>query len=776
MGKFQGFKIWRINLSPAASFFSLVSVFIFMATNAFAEQAKMSDSLVDSIGVNTHMGETSTVYYTNLPAVINAISSSGIRHIRDSFWYKDGSDHALSLINQVKANTGNTVKFLLVQDFVCTPTVDNVHPEKYLNWGWSLNNISAFEGLNEPQHWCSDWVTATRNGQRLLWNAVKGNPQISMLPVLGPSLYAAGGQSQVTSDAQAIGNLTAYMDYGNTHIYTTDSSPSTANSWIPYPSQNAMDGTKKHWVTETGWPQCNISMTKATKYYSRVFFEYFNFGHIRTYAYELMDNARNTGCEATFGLTYGDGSPKPIFNVIKNTIAVLKDPGSSFTPGSLNYTLSSTNSRLHHTLLQKRDGRYYLVLWHEYSSWENFVAQNITVSFPSVMAQVRKFDPFVSASAITTSSNVSSFSLSVGDQAVIVEITPSSSAPVPSPSPSPSPTPTPTQTQTPSYVITVSSPASGATVSGIIAVKGTAPGMKNLEIFNSAGTLLAQVAPDSEGNFSANVDTTKLANGSQSLRLDAWDAAAGQTFSHTNEKLLNVNVQNGVVTAPSYVITVTSPASGATVSGIIAVKGMAPGMKNLEIFSASGVKLAQVTLDSAGNFSASVDTTKLSNGSQNLRLDAWDASAGQTFSHSNEKLLSINVQNLASTATSYSVTVEAESFATKTTGDGGIPGFWGLWSNGYIENSFNFPAAGTYIIRVTGYSALAGGVGADTEVRIDGVAQGHQILNSTSNTTISFSVTVASAGSHRVAIAFINDAVINGQDRNLILDKVNVAK
>jgi hypothetical protein len=268
----------------------------------------------------------------------------------------------------------------------------------------------------------------------------------------------------------------------------------------------------------------------------------------------------------------------------------------------------------------------------------------------------------------------------------------------------------PTTTSTsPSYILTITSPASGATVSGIIQVKGTAPGMKNVEIFNAAGAVLAQVVPDSAGNFSASVDTTKLANGAQSLRIDAWDAAAGQAFSHSAEKLLSINVQN--VVAPSYVITVTAPSSGATVSGTIAVKGTAPGMKNLEIFSAGGAMLAQVSPDAAGNFSASVNTTSLANGVQNLRLDAWDALAGQAFSHSNEKLLSINVQNgvvvspsptptasstPAPASFTYLITISSPAAGATVSGSIQVKG-----SASGMKNVEIFNAAGTMMAQVT---------------------------------------------------------------------------
>jgi hypothetical protein len=657
MGNAQGFKKWRGKF--------LVAVFSFIATNAYAEQAKMSDTFVDSIGVNTHMVDKSSPYYTNLPAVINAISSSGIRHLRDSFdWDMSISNNAFTLINQVKANTGTDIKFLITTALFCNVTSSSqINPGKYISYGWSAKNISGFEGFNEPEGWCTNWAADTRNAQQFLYNAVKSNPQISMIPVLGPGLYTAGGASQVKADSQAIGDISAYMDYGNVHNYTNGSMPIANDSWLPS-SQDAMDGTKPTWATEMGYPQNYISTAIANKYYSRIYFDFFNNGIPRTYAYELMDESQKAGAEGMFGLVYGDGSPKPMFTTIKNIISILKDPGSSFVPGSLNYSLSSTDYHLHHTLLQKRNGRFYLALWLEYNSWDVFSPLNLTVNLGSTVSQVNKYDPLTSANANASYSNVSSVNVSVSDQVMILEIVPSSV----------SPSPTPTSSY--SYAITVTSPASGATVSGTIQVKGTAPGMLNLEIFDSASNLLAQVAPDAAGNFSASVDTTKLADGAQTLRIDAWDAAAGQVYAHSDEKLLSLNIKNAVVVSPSYAITIISPSANSTVSGIIQVKGSAPGMLNVEIFSAANVLLARATPDAAGNFSASIDTNQLANGTQTFKVDAWDSAAGDpSFSHSDEKLLSLNIQNSvpapASDTQAPSVAITSPgngaSFATRST-------------------------------------------------------------------------------------------------------------
>jgi hypothetical protein len=122
----------------------------------------------------------------------------------------------------------------------------------------------------------------------------------------------------------------------------------------------------------------------------------------------------------------------------------------------------------------------------------------------------------------------------------------------------------------PSYLLTILSPSANATVSGIIQVKGTGPGFQNVEIHSSSNVLLARVTPDAAGNFTASVDTSQLANGAQSLRIDGWDTPAGVMYNHTDQKLLALNIQNGVVVQPPSAdtqapsVSITSPGNGAS--------------------------------------------------------------------------------------------------------------------------------------------------------------------------------------------------------------------
>ncbi len=396
------------------------------ASASFAETARMADSFVDSIGVNTHLESQFSPYWTNFSAVVNAIKVSGIRHIRDGFWSKSGANQALSLKNQVQAATGVNVKFLFTQAAAnCNPQPYNsTNPANYVSsFGFSPSDIDAFEGLNEWNSWCASasppWYVGIRNSQQYLWSAVNGNPQLAGIPVVGPS-FASGTIDQISAAASQAGDLSGYMDYGNDHNYPNDGEPSSKFGWSPS-ALAAMNGGHQVWTTETGYPQSYIPLDRANKYYSRLFFEFFNHGIVRSYAYELIDESNLGGGESTFGLVYANGSPKPHFNTISNIISILKDPGGGFNPGSLGYSIGGAPGTLHHTLLQKRDGTFYLVLWLEQNWWEASGPATITVNFAGPQ-HVNQYDPLTSASPKTAWNNAASVTLAVSDQATILEI------------------------------------------------------------------------------------------------------------------------------------------------------------------------------------------------------------------------------------------------------------------------------------------------------------------------------------------------------------------
>jgi hypothetical protein len=160
-------------------------------------------------------------------------------------------------------------------------------------------------------------------------------------------------------------------------------------------------------------------------------FEFFNRGIKRTTIYQLMDEGTSTSKrEDNWGLVKYNGSVKPSFTTLKNIIALLSDKGPGFTPGRLEYGLSGALGSTHKTLLQKRDGRFYLVLWQEVKSWDikakrdlNPAEDAITLTLASAASSIKVFRPRTGTTPIQTGRGTS-LGLSVPDEVIVVEITP----------------------------------------------------------------------------------------------------------------------------------------------------------------------------------------------------------------------------------------------------------------------------------------------------------------------------------------------------------------
>ena len=402
-----------------------------------ASRRRCLNSFVDSIGVNTHLSYLNSPYNSQFSTLQSRLVSAGIRHVRDSAGLSGtGAAHAASL-----ANVG--IKFNLVQDASCNNTYNIEAPASgSLSWVTAAQ-IDTFEGPNELDLYSCNgppWYTQDKTYAAKIASAVRGNATLTSagVKIIAPSL----GSINNSVDATNLGSMAPYADYGCLHDYPDGNYPSAGLAAAAASTAPENAGMQPI-TTETGYDtdttqhgatnQPGIDLQTHGKYFSRLFFENFNFGKKRTYAYELMDDNALSGTEATYGLLTSNGSPKPGFTAISNEIALLSDVGSSFIPRSLIYSLGSPPSQIHHTLLQKRNGRFYLVLWQEVLSYNNvntpygdlsIVPVNLTVTFPVPITTVNQYDPIASASPLQTKSNVSILNVSVLDQALILEIIP----------------------------------------------------------------------------------------------------------------------------------------------------------------------------------------------------------------------------------------------------------------------------------------------------------------------------------------------------------------
>ncbi len=96
-------------------------------------------------------------------------------------------------------------------------------------------------------------------------------------------------------------------------------------------------------------------------------------------------------------------------------------------------------------------------------------------------------------------------------------------------------------------------------------------------------------------------------------------------------------------------------------------------------------------------------------------------------------------------------------------------------SNGRLEASVLFTTDGEYSFEVTGYGTPALGIYPELELRIDGTKRDSVTVNTESPGPFLLSSTI-SAGTHTVALAFVNDYYDPPEDRNLALDRVIISQ
>lgn len=410
--------------------------------------ATQADTLVDSVGVNVHFDYEGTPYQTQPDAVKQRLLELGVRHVRD-FLSSHRPDQVQSLNSLAAAGIGSDL-ILGSPDFPAAVLDEVIAKLK------EVNGVEAVEGANEYAiNGDPERKTKALAFQKRVYETIKGDPALASLPVLGPSL--------VGKNWEELGDVSAYLDAGNIHVYPEGNQPQNRlETVIGRAATNS--GSKPIWATETGYTNAlnwtpagagenkPISEAAAGVYYPRLLLEYFAHGLVRTYPYELLDDAPDPELddrESNFGLLRNDLSPKPAFTAVRNLLHLLADPGPSFAPGSLDYTLADSGTQLHSELLEKRDGTFYLALWRWKAIWNPDEKTEQTVAPQPVQLQLAQpagtyavYEPSTSAEPVASGgAPTSSLSVPVGAGATIVELRPPA-APAPPQEEPPAPAPT----------------------------------------------------------------------------------------------------------------------------------------------------------------------------------------------------------------------------------------------------------------------------------------------------------------------------------------------
>jgi Neisseria meningitidis TspB protein len=449
------------SLARAALALPVAVTLLLPAAAGAAVPARSADSFVGSIGVNTHFYYSDTPYVERFSLVKQRLSELGVRHVRENIAPDNRPDQYQRL--RELAASGIKADLILGDPRNGISTLDQMLS---VVKGELTGALDAVEGPNEfNAQGVTNWASKLREYQQHLYTAVKSDPSLSSLTVIGPSITN-------WEDAHELGDISGTLDAGSVHPYTSKPPETVVSEALERSTQNA--GTKPAFTTETGYhqamgytgPEWFLPVSEAAQavYMPRAFLENFRRGVARTYSYELLDEFTDPGAtepESNFGLLRNDLSKKPAFDALSNLISILKDPGSSFTPGSLDYSLTGNQEGLRQVLLQKRDGSFYLALWRDTSVWNanskttlSPGSADVSLSFGQAIAGAARYVPSDSSAPVAQFGKTSGLTVSVGPQVTIVELTPGqaeapSADPEPEPEPEPAPAPEPEQEPAP---------------------------------------------------------------------------------------------------------------------------------------------------------------------------------------------------------------------------------------------------------------------------------------------------------------------------------------
>jgi hypothetical protein len=187
--------------------------------------------------------------------------------------------------------------------------------------------------------------------------------------------------------------------------------------------------------------------------------------------------------------------------------------------------------------------------------------------------------------------------------------------------------------------VSITSPASGATVSGAITVTANASDSVALASVQFQVDASNFGALETSAPYSASLNTGTLTNGKHSLTAVAIDTAGNKATSSA----VSITVNNADTTPPS--VSITSPASGATVSGTIVVTANASDSVAVASvqFQVDGSNFG--VLDTSAPYSASLSTGTLTNGKHSLTAVAIDTAGNKATSSA----VSITVNNTGNT-------------------------------------------------------------------------------------------------------------------------------
>jgi hypothetical protein len=232
------------------------------------------------------------------------------------------------------------------------------------------------EGINEPD-WIrgrgrsrAGWHQVVVSRQRAIWQAVKAEPRLRDVVVLGPSLRDVSATEGDYRRLRDLG-LLRYLDYITLHRYPNGRYPDHLLDERLSMLRRVWPG-KRAWITETGYHNAvsdasghkPVPEWVAGQYAAATVLEAGDRG-VKMAWFELLDQpdpgAKNDR-ESNFGLyatRAGQGPPwraKPVVGSLRTFLGSLADPGPAHDPAPVRLGVNASKRDVRVTLTAKRNG------------------------------------------------------------------------------------------------------------------------------------------------------------------------------------------------------------------------------------------------------------------------------------------------------------------------------------------------------------------------------------------------------------------------------------
>jgi hypothetical protein len=374
-------------------------------------------NFVSTLGINTHI-DFADYGYQNLAIVEASIGYLGVTNIRDS------AESAADAQTWLQVSQATHAKF---DDYIAETSPAGMATD--LSYAARLAGegiLNFIEGGNEEDDSYPAALGNTLQITAQFQQQVYATGKALGVPVINMS-FGTGWtpDNNYQGDYGAVGDLSAYADYGNAHTYPN---VGQGDDWAMQRLNGLAQlaaGKDPVITTEIGWNESQgFGLVNIAKYVLQAALDGMKDGNTKTYFYSLFDDG-----SGLFGLMNQDGTPKPAGTALHNLTSLLADTGaaaSTFAPGSLSYSLSGTTASDNALLMEKSDGSYWLSLWNE-----NDAAHDVTLTLAGAATEIKVFNPLTGTSAVQDVKNVASAIVSLSDAPLILEVIPAIPAPAP---------------------------------------------------------------------------------------------------------------------------------------------------------------------------------------------------------------------------------------------------------------------------------------------------------------------------------------------------------